>query len=209
MLGENLKSSILILYYDKDFRQNRRKIRWQNHLSSDHLFYNGTCDCNYVFLSLRFLKNVFYKLYLFGLPFMNLSIKGSKLYGILKLKCPRCHEGDLFSDKNPYHFKNLDKMPHYCPACGENLQREIGFYYGAMMISHATTTLIAVLVHVIVFHFYGWEIVPNVIPIISILIIFFPVIFRISRAIWISMFSKYDPNAIKNKLIHKKALPDH
>ncbi|MBK7816734.1 MAG: hypothetical protein IPJ60_03715 [Sphingobacteriaceae bacterium] len=44
-------------------------------------------------------------------------------------------------------------MPHYCPACGEDLQREVGFYYGAMMISHATTTLIAVIVHFTVFHF--------------------------------------------------------
>ena len=135
---------------------------------------------------------------------MNLLIKGSKLYSILKLKCPRCQEGDLFLDKNPYHFKNLDKMPHYCTMCGEDLQREVGFYYGAMMISHATTTLIAVIVHAIVFYFYRWQIAPNLIPIISILIIFFPVIFRISRAIWINMFSKYDENAITNKLFHKK-----
>jgi hypothetical protein len=95
-------------------------------------------------------------------------------------------------------------MPHYCPKCGENLQREVGFYYGAMMVSHATTTLIAVVVHLTVFHFYGWEIAPNLISITSIIIIMFPVIFRISRAIWINMFSKYDPNAIKNKINHEK-----
>jgi hypothetical protein len=29
------------------------------------------------------------------------------------------------------------------------------------MISHALTTVIAVVVHLIVFHFYGWEIAPN------------------------------------------------
>jgi uncharacterized protein (DUF983 family) len=130
--------------------------------------------------------------------------KGSKLYSILKLKCPRCQEGDLFIIKNPYRLKYLDTMPHYCPKCGENLQREVGFYYGAMMVSHATTTLIAVVVHLTVFHFYGWEIAPNLISITSIIIIMFPVIFRISRAIWINMFSKYDPNAIKNKINHEK-----
>ena len=124
--------------------------------------------------------------------------KGSKLYSILKLKCPRCQEGDLFMVKNPYHLKYLDKMPHYCPICGEDFQREIGFYYGAMMISHATTTVIAVLVHSIVFYFYGWEIAPNLISLVSILIGLFPVIFRSSRAIWINMFSKYDPNVLKN-----------
>lgn len=124
--------------------------------------------------------------------------KGTKLYSILKFKCPRCQEGDLFLVKNPYRLKYLDKMPHYCSCCGEDLQREVGFYYGAMMISHATTTLIAVIVHLTVFHFYGWAIAPNLISLLSILIISFPLVFRSSRAIWINMFSKYDPNFTVN-----------
>ncbi|HKC67386.1 MAG TPA: DUF983 domain-containing protein [Bacteroidia bacterium] len=129
--------------------------------------------------------------------------KGSKLYSILKLKCPRCQGGDLFWVKNPYRLKYLNKMPHYCPICGEDFQREIGFYYGAMMISHATTTVIAVVMHLIVYSFYGWEIAPNLISLVTILIVLFPIIFRTSRAIWINMFSKYDSNAIYNKIIHK------
>ena len=82
-------------------------------------------------------------------------------------------------------------MPKKCEVCCEDFERETGFYYGAMMISHATTTLIAVLVHLAVFHFYGWEIMPNLISITSIIIIMFPVIFRTSRAIWIGFFVKY------------------
>jgi uncharacterized protein (DUF983 family) len=122
--------------------------------------------------------------------------KGKKLYSILYLKCPRCQEGDLFMVKNPYRLKYLDKMPHYCIKCGEDLQREVGFYYGAMMISHATTTLIAVIVHIIVFYFYGWAILPNLASLITILIASFPIIFRSSRAIWINFFTKYDSNSI-------------
>jgi len=127
--------------------------------------------------------------------------KGKKIYSVIWLKCPRCQEGDLFEVKNPYRFKYLDKMPHYCPKCGEDFQREVGFYYGAMMISHATTTVIAVINHAIVFYFRGWDLAPNLISIITILIVFFPVIFRSSRAIWINMFSKYDANAISNKIL--------
>lgn len=128
----------------------------------------------------------------------------SKLYSILRLKCPRCHKGDLFSNKNPYHLKDLDHMPDYCPECGEDFQREVGFYYGAMMVSHATTTVIAVIVHAIVFYFYGWAIAPNLVSITVIIVVFFPVIFRVSRAIWINMFSKYDPEALKNVLQREK-----
>lgn len=127
---------------------------------------------------------------------MYLIKKGNKLYSILKLKCPSCQEGDLFMVKNPYRLKYLDKMPHYCIKCGEDFHKEVGFYYGAMMISHATTTLIAVIVHATVFWFYGWEIIPNLVALLVILVGLFPVIFRSSRAIWINMFTKYNPNAI-------------
>ena len=126
--------------------------------------------------------------------------KGKKLYSIIHLKCPRCQEGDLFMVKNPYRLKHLDKMPHYCIKCGEDLQREVGFYYGSMMIGHATTTLIAVIVHIIVFYFYGWAILPNLLSLLTILIVSFPIVFRSSRAVWINMFSKYDPEAISKKI---------
>jgi uncharacterized protein (DUF983 family) len=125
--------------------------------------------------------------------------KGKKLYSIIYLKCPRCQEGELFAIKNPYRLKYLDKMPHYCNKCGEDLQREVGFYYGAMMISHATTTLIAVIVHIIVFHFYGWAILPNLGSLLTILILSFPIVFRSSRAIWINFFCSYDPNSITKR----------
>jgi len=136
---------------------------------------------------------------------MKLIGKGSILNSVLRLKCPRCQRGNLFLNKNPYNFNTLDKMPHYCLKCGEDLQREVGFYYGAMMISHATTTLIAVIVHFTVFQFYGWEIAPNLIALLTVLVVLMPVIFRTSRAIWINMFSKYDPKAMENKIDRSKA----
>ncbi len=131
---------------------------------------------------------------------MKLFGKGSKLYSILRHKCPRCQQTDLFINKNPYNPWTIDKMPHYCSKCGEDLQREVGFYYGAMMVSHATTTIIAVIVHFTVYHFYGWDIAPQLITLLSILVLLLPLVFRTSRAIWINMFSKYDPNALQNKI---------
>lgn len=121
--------------------------------------------------------------------------KGKKLYSILRLKCPQCQEGDLFLNKNPYNISMLDKMPKKCPVCGLDLVRETGFYYGAMMISHALTTVIAVIVHLTVFHFYGWEIAPHLIFLLSIIIGLFPVVFRMARAIWINLFVGFKPRS--------------
>ncbi len=86
-------------------------------------------------------------------------------------------------------------MPENCPVCGEDFQRESGFYWGAMMVSHATTTLIAVIVHAIVYYFAGWDIAANIISLVSVIIILFPIVFRSSRAIWINIFVNYDPPA--------------
>lgn len=123
-----------------------------------------------------------------------LITKGTKLYSILKLKCPHCQEGDLFLYRNPYNLKTFDKMPVKCPVCGEDFQRESGFYWGAMMVSHATTTLIAVIVHAIVYYFSGWDIAPNIISIVTVILLMFPIVFRSSRAIWINIFVGYDKN---------------
>lgn len=122
---------------------------------------------------------------------MEIIRKGSRLYSVLHLKCPKCQEGDLFLFKNAYKLKTIDKMPKHCTFCGENLQRETGFYYGAMMISHATTTVISLSVHALVYQFYGWEILPNLIPILILFLSLFPLIFRTSRAIWINIFVSY------------------
>ena len=121
--------------------------------------------------------------------------KGKKLYSIVKLKCPRCQEGDLFLTRNPYNLKLFDKMPRKCEVCGEDFSRESGFYWGAMMISHANTTILGVIIHVIFYYFYGWdEIEWSIATFITLLLIIFPVMFRTSRAIWINIFVRYDPN---------------
>lgn len=120
------------------------------------------------------------------------------MYSIIKLKCPRCQEGDLFLTKNPYNLKMFDKMPRRCPVCGEDFEKETGYYWGAMMVSHATTMALAVIIHFIVFYFYGWETAPHLISLISIFIVLVPVIFRNSRAIWINFFVEYDSAYTKN-----------
>ncbi|MBA2613672.1 MAG: DUF983 domain-containing protein [Bacteroidetes bacterium] len=125
-------------------------------------------------------------------------LKGKKIYSILLCKCPRCHEGNLFLVKNPYKLRTLDKMPKRCPVCDLDFVRETGFYYGAMMMSHALTTIIAVIIHFIVFYFWGWEILPHLVFLITIILALFPINFRIARALWINLFVIYDPKTGKD-----------
>ncbi len=121
--------------------------------------------------------------------------KGNRLFSIFRLKCPRCHEGNLFLTKNPYNYSNIDKMPDHCPVCNKKYWPEPGFYYGAMYVSYALTIALSVAVFVamsVLWHFdLAWYLGINTVSIL----ILFPPIFRVSRAIWFNFFESFDPKA--------------
>ncbi|MCX7743577.1 MAG: DUF983 domain-containing protein [Flavobacteriales bacterium] len=121
----------------------------------------------------------------------------STLVSIAQMKCPRCHEGDVFVHKNAYNLGNAGKMHQHCPACGLDYQPEPGFYFGAGYVSYALTVAVSIAVFVALFPFvdwYRWEIYIGVIA--GALLLTFPLLFRYSRVIWLYFFVKYDKQAI-------------
>ena len=123
--------------------------------------------------------------------------KGQKLYSILRMKCPQCHEGDLFTNPNLYNPSTIADMPDNCPHCGQKYLLEPGFYYGAMYVSYALTIALSVAMFVainVLWHFDAvWFIGLNGLAIL----IMFPIIFRLSRAVWFNLFVKYQKGASK------------
>lgn len=119
--------------------------------------------------------------------------KGTKLYSIAKFKCPRCQEGNMFTNQNPYSFRDFFSMPKYCERCNLNFIPEPGFYYGAMYVSYGLSIIITILTYLIMafFDFNFWTIIWVVIPI---LIISIPYLFKVSRVIWINMFVAFNNN---------------
>ena len=76
--------------------------------------------------------------------------KESIAYGILKFKCPRCHEGDLFTHKNHYDLGNFLKMHKNCPVCNQTYTPEPGFYFGAAYVSYGFCVAIAIITATVV-----------------------------------------------------------
>lgn len=132
-------------------------------------------------------------------------LEGTRMYSILKLKCPRCHEGDLFLTKNPYVYSDLEKMPDKCPVCNQKYWPEPGFYYGAMYVSYALTIAISVAVFVamiVLWHFdVLWYLGINAVTIL----LLFPPVFRLSRAIWFNFFVGYKTPEERAALNQEKA----
>ncbi|HFS67099.1 MAG TPA: DUF983 domain-containing protein [Flavobacteriia bacterium] len=118
--------------------------------------------------------------------------KGSIFYSIFHNKCPRCQEGDVYVDSNPYHFKNLFKMYEKCSVCGLKYEKEPSFFHGAMYVSYAMTVALFIAVFVIC-QLLGVNLKITFIAIVITLIVMIPITFKVSRLIYMNFFESYDP----------------
>ncbi len=88
-------------------------------------------------------------------------------------------------------------MHERCSHCGTKYKIEPSFFYGAMYVSYAVGIAFAVAAFVISFLLLGATLLQTFISIIGTLIVFMPVIIRLSRNIWINFFIHYDPAALR------------
>lgn len=117
--------------------------------------------------------------------------KGGKLYSILTGTCPRCNQESMYIDKNPYHLSNVYKMHENCSHCGLHYKIEPSFFYGAMYVSYGLGVGISVAAFIVSYVFIGTSLKTSFFAIIGALVIFMPVIMRLSRNIWINFFVSY------------------
>ena len=119
--------------------------------------------------------------------------KETAAYSIFHLKCPRCQQGDLFTNKNPFHLNTMLSMPRKCPVCKQDFIFETGFYSAALWTSYPVVIVIAA-INILIFnvwlHISGiWLLIITAIILLSLQ----PFIMRFGRAILISNFVKFDP----------------
>jgi hypothetical protein len=117
--------------------------------------------------------------------------KQSKLYGILYLKCPRCHEGDLFSSRNPYDVRSMLDMAPRCPICGQDFIMEPGFYTGALWTSYPLAVATFAICWAILDNVFGLSSSTTLLAGSLAALALQPPIMRMGRAIWISVFVAY------------------
>ncbi|MFN3850867.1 MAG: DUF983 domain-containing protein [Spirosomataceae bacterium] len=116
----------------------------------------------------------------------------NKLEATIKMKCPRCHEGDIFESKNPFELGKMTTMHTNCPKCNLKYEREPGFFYGAMYVSSIFNMILFVIFVVAYYLFFvdkvdwRWYIISYV----ALTLILFSVFYRISRSLWLQIFNK-------------------
>ena len=123
--------------------------------------------------------------------------KGNKLYSIISGNCPKCHEESMYLNKNAYIISDTLKMHERCSNCNTKYKIEPSFFYGSMYVSYGVGIAFAVAAFIISYVFFGANVNTVFISIITTLVVFLPVISRVSRNIWINMFMKFDKSLAK------------
>jgi len=133
--------------------------------------------------------------------------KETKLYSVLSLKCPTCHEADLFVPQPCDPIRTGD-FHGKCPVCGTKFKREPVFLYGAMYVSYAigvalfVTAWLALAVLAPGVGVFGQATV-----VVGVLIVGSSYYYAFSKIIWANIFCGYDKAAAHRMAAGKTGMP--
>ena len=116
----------------------------------------------------------------------------SKFYSIFSLKCPTCHEGDLFPTST-FSFSQPFAQYSHCPACGQNYFPEPGFYYGAMFISYIGSGFFCLAVVMLLHWVFDWSMLASFATLTAIIAVLFVWWFRVSRSAYLNLVYGFKP----------------
>lgn len=125
--------------------------------------------------------------------------KPNYTWSLFTMKCPRCRRGHMFSDPNPWKLRRTMKMPDKCPVCGQIYELEVGFWYGTGYVSYGLAFLLSVVTFIAWWlviglstednRFFWWMGLNG-----ALLVFLQPWLMRFSRAVYLYIFVKYDPD---------------
>lgn len=118
------------------------------------------------------------------------------LLSILKMKCPNCRKGDMFTNKSIFPLSQMLDMPEKCPVCGQKYELEVGFYYGTGYVSYALSVglfFFNLIWYALIFgiSYQDNSIYYYLITSVSIVVLLQPWLMRISRVLYLNIFVKY------------------
>jgi uncharacterized protein (DUF983 family) len=122
------------------------------------------------------------------------AIESSAL-ALLALRCPRCHEGRLFST-SAFNVTQFAQMPKHCSVCGQSFEPEPGFYFGSMFITYGFNVATVLGVGLLLYYLFGnpdtWV---YVVVVTSAALLLTPLVLRYSRALMLYLFGgiRYNP----------------
>ena len=113
------------------------------------------------------------------------------LYSMLFNKCTRCHQGDIFTSKNPYNLSKMFSMHSNCSHCDLKYESEPSFFYGALYVSYAISSGWFMIWYFLEYKVLDWETLNFALFVMGFIVIVAPLTLRWSRIIWLNFFYKF------------------
>ncbi|MEO8794281.1 MAG: DUF983 domain-containing protein [Daejeonella sp.] len=119
----------------------------------------------------------------------------SKIDAVVKAKCPKCRQGNIFS--GPMYGFKWQHTNEFCPNCGMRFEIEPGYFYAAMYVSYAFNVAQMVTLGILTYYFSGQSESPWLYIAIILFgtFLFAPFNYRYSRVVllhWLSPKVKYN-----------------
>lgn len=105
-------------------------------------------------------------------------------------KCPRCRKGEMFT--KPFDIKKPLEMPKACQVCGQVMEPEPGFYYGAMFISYIISGFMFLIPGLALIFLGKFSVNQAMLLVLGIAMVSFLKLLRGSRALWLHLMVKYE-----------------
>ena len=126
--------------------------------------------------------------------------EGTKLFSILKMRCPKCNKG-RFYESHPYNLKKIGEVKKECKNCNLKYDMEPGFFQGSYYVSYGLGVALFVAIFVLkMLILPDLAYLSTLILMVVVLLILAPLLFSLSKIIWINLFVNFDTNYLeKNK----------
>ena len=115
---------------------------------------------------------------------------------MLKMKCPNCRKGNMFTNKSIFPLNKLLDMPDTCTECGQKFELEAGFYYGTGYVSYGLTVALFIFNFIWYSLIFAISVQDNSVyyylaVCVGSAILLQPWMMRISRVLYLNLFVKY------------------
>ena len=125
--------------------------------------------------------------------------EGTKLFSILKMRCPKCNKGRFFKS-HPYNFKKMGEVKKECSNCHLKYDMEPGFFQGSYYVSYGLGVALFVAIFILkMLILPELAYLSTLILMVVVLLILAPLLFSLSKIIWINLFVNFDGTYFKKK----------
>lgn len=118
--------------------------------------------------------------------------KGTKIFSILKMRCPRCNKG-RFYESHPYNLKKIGEVKKECNNCNLKYDMEPIFFQGSYYVSYGLGVALFVAIFVLkMLILPDLAYLSTLILMVVVLLILAPLLFALSKIIWINLFVPFN-----------------